>query len=53
MENDRQAGRETENSWKGVKTLEGEREESCVILGLAKCILFIHVPSGLFFLGSC
>lgn len=33
--------------------LEGEREENCVILGLAKCILFIHGSYGLFFAGSC
>lgn len=44
-----ETGRETENGWKGIKMLEGEHEESCVILGLAKCVLFIHVLSGLFF----
>jgi len=48
-----EAGRGMETGWKRIKTLEGEREESRVILGLAKCILFIHVPSGLFFPGSC
>lgn len=43
----------TRNGWMGITALEGEHEESCVVLGLAKCILFIHSSSGLFFAGSC